>query len=351
MRDRRVAHGDPGPGARGPHELQFQLLGGFNVRVDGRSLSRLARRSRAAELLKLLALAPRHHLHREEVLDLLWPDFDSDAATNNLHRTLHAARRTLEPALQAGRPSAFLRLDAEVLTLRAPGALWVDVEAFELACTIAETGRDPAAYEAALDLYTGDLLPADRFADWAAIRREALRARYTGLLFGLAALYEARQESGMAVHVFDRLVAVEPAYEEAHVRLMRLYALAGLRTRALRQYRLLKDSLRRELDAEPERASRHLADEIAKGRFAAAVRPVRDGPHVPTGRECAHLSAREAQVARLIAQGLTNRQIALRLGLSTRTAETHVSHILRKLGLSTRADVVVWATGAACLHS
>jgi non-specific serine/threonine protein kinase len=44
-----------------------------------------------------------------------------------------------------------------------------------------------------------------------------------------------------------------------------------------------------------------------------------------------------------MAQGLTNRQIAERLVISPRTAGVHVTHILEKLGLHTRAQVAVWA--------
>ncbi|HEY6072314.1 MAG TPA: LuxR C-terminal-related transcriptional regulator [Anaerolineales bacterium] len=55
------------------------------------------------------------------------------------------------------------------------------------------------------------------------------------------------------------------------------------------------------------------------------------------------LTAREREVAALIAQGLSNRGIALRLMISERTADTHVQNILNKLGVSSRAQVAVWA--------
>ncbi|WP_160573905.1 response regulator transcription factor [Actinomadura physcomitrii] len=60
------------------------------------------------------------------------------------------------------------------------------------------------------------------------------------------------------------------------------------------------------------------------------------------------LSARERQVAALIAEGLTNRQIAGRLHLSERTVENHISHILDKLGVGNRTLVASWhrRTGA-----
>jgi non-specific serine/threonine protein kinase len=55
------------------------------------------------------------------------------------------------------------------------------------------------------------------------------------------------------------------------------------------------------------------------------------------------LTRREREVADLLAQGLTNRQLADRLVIAERTAENHVQHILVKLGLSNRSQLAVWA--------
>ena len=55
------------------------------------------------------------------------------------------------------------------------------------------------------------------------------------------------------------------------------------------------------------------------------------------------LTAREREVAVLIAQGLTNRDIAQKLVVSERTAENHVQHVLNRLGLRSRAQVAAWA--------
>lgn len=56
------------------------------------------------------------------------------------------------------------------------------------------------------------------------------------------------------------------------------------------------------------------------------------------------LSSREAEVAALVAEGLTNRQIGQRLVISERTAQNHVQHILTKLGFTTRSQIATWRT-------
>jgi DNA-binding NarL/FixJ family response regulator len=57
------------------------------------------------------------------------------------------------------------------------------------------------------------------------------------------------------------------------------------------------------------------------------------------------LTRREEEVATLVAQGMTNRQIASELTISDHTAATHVRRILKKLGLSSRSQLSAWVTG------
>jgi DNA-binding NarL/FixJ family response regulator len=70
----------------------------------------------------------------------------------------------------------------------------------------------------------------------------------------------------------------------------------------------------------------------------------RDKPPPPAAPEppAPPLTRRETQVARLIAEGYSNREIATRLVISQRTAEGHVEHILTKLGFTSRAQIAAW---------
>lgn len=66
--------------------------------------------------------------------------------------------------------------------------------------------------------------------------------------------------------------------------------------------------------------------------------------HVLTDEPWRPLTAREFGVARLIADGRTNAEIAVELGIAPKTASAHVEHILAKLGVARRAEIAAWAT-------
>jgi DNA-binding SARP family transcriptional activator len=155
---------------RMPDTLRVWLLGGFRVSVGSRIIGDSQWRLRkAAALVKLLALTPGHRLHREQVIDLLWPDLGKKAASNNLRQALHAARRALasDPSGRAG----YLANKDESLLLCPEGRLWVEVDAFEVAVASARRTREPAAYRVAIELYAGELLPEDRYEEWTEPRR------------------------------------------------------------------------------------------------------------------------------------------------------------------------------------
>lgn len=76
--------------------MRVRLLGGFKVSLASRAIEEGAWHLRKAKsLVKVLALAPGHALHREQIMDLLRPELGKRAASNNLRGALHAARATL----------------------------------------------------------------------------------------------------------------------------------------------------------------------------------------------------------------------------------------------------------------
>jgi predicted ATPase/DNA-binding SARP family transcriptional activator len=235
--------------------LGIQLLGAFSVWVAGDQVPDSAwRLRRSKSLIKLLALAPERRLHREQLLELLWPG--EDPAANSLHQVLYTARRALGP--EAGER---LVLRDDVVAL-AGADLWIDVDAFERAAADARRQRTIEAYRAACDLHVGELLPEDRYEDWTTARRESLRETYLALFVEQAELQSQAGDALGAIATLQRAIVDAPLHELAHRALMRLFAADGRRQQALTQYQQLRDALRRELEADPDPETRALYREI-----------------------------------------------------------------------------------------
>jgi predicted ATPase/DNA-binding CsgD family transcriptional regulator len=77
---------------------------------------------------------------------------------------------------------------------------------------------------------------------------------------------------------------------------------------------------------------------------ALGKQPTKPTAPSPRPGEPAALTRREEQIGNLVAQGLTNKQIASRLVISQRTAESHIEHILIKLGFTSRAQIAGWVS-------
>jgi len=228
--------------------VEIDLLGGFSVRVDGRPVPAGEwRRRHAAALVKLLVLAPRRTLHREQVIDALWPETGVDVAAPRLYKAAHYARRLL------GDPRSVV-LAADTVALFPDADLVVDAETFERRARQAlAVGDGPGApggatAAAAADLYRGDLLPDDPYETWLDAPRDRLRQLHRELL----------RRAGR----WADLARTDPADEDASLALARRLADGGDRRGALRQLERLERALRGELGVGPGPAVAALRTEL-----------------------------------------------------------------------------------------
>lgn len=269
------------PESDGP-EVEIRLLGEFAMDIGGQRIpASMWRRRKASQLVKLLALAPGHQRHREEVCDLLWPDASLESATRNLHYTMHLLRRiALADGTLLELPVTIRDENVVLCPDRPP---WVDMEAFESAARAALADFSAASCQAAVSIYRGDLLPGDPYDEWLQAPREYLRERYVSLLDVLADRQEQAHDLTNALITLRTLVEKDPVRETGYRRLMRLLAQTGQRFEALRQYERLSESLERELGTQPDTLTVALRNEIKAG--AHDPRPASTPVPLPLGRD------------------------------------------------------------------
>ena len=289
-------------------KVSIQPLGRFSVAVDGAPVSGDAWRSRrAADVVKLLALAPAHRVHRAEVMEALWPESDPEASGTNLRKALHFARlATDEQAIVNERG---------VLVLWPDAVLETDVERFEDAAKQALDAGESLAFRQAANLYHGDLLPDDRYEAWSFEPRGRLRRRYLELL-GAGALW-------------DQLAEEDPTDERAARALMRLHLAAGERREAIRQFERLREALRDHLDVGPDTATVSLYEEVLAAEGAPQPSAA-ERAHALLAWALVHMNRNDVIEAERAAEEA--RAIALDAGLGRELGEAAV--ILAKVAMA-----------------
>jgi len=252
---------DTPPAQRGV-ALRLDLLGGFAARDGhGREIEIASRKAQA--LLAVLSLSPGRPQAREKLTALLWSDRGEQQARGSLRQALAELRRALpdhDPPILAARRDS-LCIDAEI----------VAADAVEMERLIDE--GSPEALAEAAELCRGDLLDGlavhdPAFEDWLRAERARLRDRAAQALQDL--LQSQSGEAAMATA--GRLLALDPLNEATHRALIRLYAEAGDRSLAIKQYESCREVLDAELGLRPEAATERLLEEIKQGDTGEASR-------------------------------------------------------------------------------
>jgi DNA-binding SARP family transcriptional activator/predicted ATPase len=258
--------------------LKLSFLGPPQVELDGEQVSFDTRK--AVALLAYLACERRPH-SRETLATLFWPEYEAGRAFHNLRRSLWSINKALG--------KGWLESDSEQVALGSREELWLDVEAFRGEAS-AEPGAGPAPAEilrrwaAAAELYRDDFLAgmslpdSPSYDEWQFFQREGLRADFARLLERLVkgSLEEGDFEGG--IRHARRWLALDSLHEPAHQALMRLYALTGQRSAALRQYELCARVLEQELGVEPQPETTALYEQIRTGAIRPADKPPVESP-------------------------------------------------------------------------
>src|SRR3954454_12247216 len=180
--------------------VQVKLLGGFGVTIDDVPVAAdVWGRRQAAQLVQLLALTRDRRLHREQVVEALWPGLSWETAAPRLHKAAHYARRAL------GDQDAVV-LRHEVVSLYPDRSdVEVDVRQFAGAAARALQADDEELAAEAVAWYAGPLLPHDLYEPWTEEARRTARQQHLDLLRLLGR--------------WDDVLAEEPADEDAHLAL------------------------------------------------------------------------------------------------------------------------------------
>ena len=181
-----------------PPATRLSCLGGFSLVIDGRAVDDSVAKPMERAALHVLAMNAGQSVHREQLMEMLWPGADPDAGRHRLQVAISALRRLVE-SNEGGRPRYLLR-DGENYRLVLPEDARVDL--WELrdnirdataARSAGDAEAEALALAAALAAYRGPLLPGDGPSDWVVGPRAAAQSAAADAAVRLAAL---RLEAG-----------------------------------------------------------------------------------------------------------------------------------------------------------
>lgn len=256
---------------RPSYRLEVCVLGPMSVRRGGEpnDASEL-RRERVRALLALLVARRREH--RERLASVLWPDFPVKRGAANLRTTLNYLLVGLEPRRRSGEPAFHLRSEGAYLELFPSDLLSVDL--WEFRRHIADARRAEQAglttevldrLLAACDLWRGDAFAEFGYEDWAMGVASRTRADFVWGATRAAELLVAAGDTGRAVDLAARAVALEPLHEPCH----RALALAYLdRNERAAAWRVMESCQQELADAglTPEPVTIELVERLRSGQ-------------------------------------------------------------------------------------
>lgn len=285
-------------------EVRIRLLGPPLIERGGEAVKTDTRK--AVALVSFLAVSGRS-ASRDQLADLLWPEYGRKRARASLRRTLSS--------LGAARSEGWLKTDRDDVALNG-SEVRLDVDRFHELLSECEAHGHPTSgvcpeclgpLSAAVSLYEDDFMSgfglrdSAAFDDWQFFQGEELRRELAGALERLSRCYAAGEEWEKAVEHARRWLRLNTLHEPAHRRLISLYAHAGDRAASLRQYRECARVLESELGVAPLDETTALHKSVMENRppppptFSGGVSTETGKESIPALRSPGRLFGRDSE--------------------------------------------------------
>jgi DNA-binding SARP family transcriptional activator len=233
--------------------LTVYCLGSFEVYQNDQPIHDWPN-SKSKTLFKYLVTHRERPITKEILMELFWPNVDSDNARNSLNVAIYRVRQSLS----TGSSFPHVLFQDNCYLLNPDLDVRVDVEAFveHIRNAHAHSRRGDQAlmiaeYHAAEALYRGQFLEEDRYEVWIAPIRQSLQKDYLKLLEILSRFYFDQEDYESCVGFCNKVLAVEACQEDAHCLMMRCYSRQKRTNLAVRQYKNCVEALKRELGVVP----------------------------------------------------------------------------------------------------
>lgn len=250
-------------------EYQIKMFGGFSIQCGGRMLEDSAGRMQQVwNLLEYLLLYRARDISQEALIELLWPDEQSDNPANALKNLAYRLRGLLTKAFpEEKRP--FIIYNRGSYCWNRELACTLDVDRFESCIRRAENTALPQEERAVLlcracEIYAGLLLPKSSREQWTFPMRAYYHQLYVKAVSSASEWLMEEREYDRVIELTQKAISLEPYEESLHELLIRALAAAGKHTAALEHYYYVTNLFYDELGVKVSANITRLYHQIAK---------------------------------------------------------------------------------------
>jgi len=248
-----------------PYPVKIYALGRFRILKDDKPVEFTGKvQQKPLAMLKVLVALGGREVSAGQVIDMLWPEAEGDAAHISFKTTLHRLRQLLGSEKAIRLQEGSISFDDRVC--------WVDALVFQDLVeksgndgsrdSAVDAGKSEKLRQRAIKLYAGDFLPADTRESWTTAPRERLKAKAVRLFDVAGHAHEQKEAWEEALQCYERALETNELYEEFYQRLMGCYQRQGKKAEALAVYHRCERILSSVLGIEPSARTRDMYKEI-----------------------------------------------------------------------------------------
>lgn len=245
----------PKPAERQRPSVRLKCMGRMLVQEAGHEPRSLKwRTTKVKELFAYLLHNRNGIISKDALIELLWPDVDTQKGISNLQTSIYRIRRLIdEQGLDEWINIRFLEFG---YILETKQQLAIDAEELDVRLRHMKpiSPQHLAEHQQMFEAYSGDYMGEDQYS-WAEPERHRLKTIWLQHAHSLASYYLEQGRELDALTIYHRILQLDPALEEGHMALMRIYDRLNDRSSVEQQYALMIKSLKREADVEPSTES------------------------------------------------------------------------------------------------
>ncbi len=258
--------------------LKVYMFGKFRVFQQDQEIPDKRWKSKKALMIfkYLLYHRPKGYLKKDVLMELLWPEDDPVKTAKRFHVALASMRKTLEPEIIRGTPSAYILRSGDAYCIDIGDKGNVDIDDFKKELMLFKKTKDSEeSIEHLLKaeaIYGGDFLEEDLYVQWCDEERERFKEEYLQLLEEIIKYYHVKKDYERCIYYANKYLKTDIYAESIYQLLMIYYSRIGNNVMINKIFNKCKDNIIKGLDISVSKETEKLYHELTSDYGSTSIR-------------------------------------------------------------------------------